>query len=92
VDLSGGGATCPVSISDDELTRHQADGKQWNEFKELLKRNNVPIERAGWVRKADFKKQKETLRLVLEEFLDSLKSEEHREQFKKNIELWKLTE
>jgi hypothetical protein len=81
-----------VSISDNELTKHRADGKQWNEFKDILKSRNIPTDRAGWVRKEDFKKQKETLRLVVGDFLFSLRDEEHRKQFKKNIELWKLTD
>ena len=54
VELSGGGATCPVSIGDDELTKHRADGKQWNEFKDMLKSRGVPIDRASWVHKDDF--------------------------------------
>jgi hypothetical protein len=40
-------STCPIFISDDELRKHQMDGKQWNEFKDALKSRNFPINRAG---------------------------------------------
>ena len=88
VELSGIDATCPVSISYDELTKHLTDGKQWNDFKDILKSRGIPTKRAGWVHKHDFKEQKETLRLVIAEFLASLKDEEHRKQFKQKIKLW----
>jgi hypothetical protein len=46
----------------------------------------------GWVHKHDFKEQKKILRLVIADFLASLKDEEHRKQFKQKIKLWELTE
>jgi len=47
-----------VSISDDELGKHRVDGKQWNDFKDMSKSRNIPIDRSSWVHKRDFKKQK----------------------------------
>lgn len=92
ISSHGNEMDCPISINGDELSRHQADGKIWTDFKNDLQARTIPVSHDGWVPKQDFVVAKKDLMFVMEEYLRDLGAEIKREQFLKNLELWKVTD
>ncbi|KIW14097.1 hypothetical protein PV08_06878 [Exophiala spinifera] len=83
---------CPIKIEGDELTKHQKDGRRYNEFQDLLKARNIPVAEEGWVPSDEFTERKDNLKSVIEETVESLESEQERLEFNDRLRHWNLTD
>lgn len=83
---------CPIKIEGDELVRHQKDGRRYNEFQDLLKARNIPVAEEGWVPVDEFTERKNCLQNVVKETIESLESEQERQEFGNRLRQWKLTD
>ncbi|EXJ57114.1 hypothetical protein A1O7_07458 [Cladophialophora yegresii CBS 114405] len=85
-------AQCPIKIEGDVLINHQRDGRRYNDFQDLLKTHNIPVANEGWVPRDEFKERKRHLRAVVREAIETLESQQERQEFKNRLQQWNLTD
>ncbi|OAP64545.1 hypothetical protein AYL99_00517 [Fonsecaea erecta] len=92
--LSGGddAIPCPIKIEADELACHQKDGRLHGEFQDLLEARNIPVAYEGWVPLDEFRQRKRELKAVINEVIESLESEQLRQEFNDKLRHWNLTD
>ncbi|KAL4760943.1 uncharacterized protein BDW70DRAFT_137014 [Aspergillus foveolatus] len=77
---------CPVTFGSDEPASHVAEGKSWEDRKELFDALGVPFD--GWVHLEDFETKVETMRNLVRSVIDSADDEDG---VKDALRAWKLS-
>ncbi|PYI35690.1 phosphotransferase enzyme family protein [Aspergillus indologenus CBS 114.80] len=80
-------STCPVTFSADELASHVAEGKSWEDRRELFGALGVPLD--GWVHPEDFEAKVETMRSLVSSVIDAT---DDKDGVKDALRAWKLSE
>ncbi|KAJ5044237.1 Phosphotransferase enzyme [Penicillium rubens] len=81
------GSACPVTFGADELASHVAEGKSWEDRRELFDTLGVPID--GWVHLEDFEAKVETMRNLVSSVIDAT---DDKDGAKDALRAWKLSE
>lgn len=80
-------SSCPVTFGADELASHVAEGKSWEDRRELFGALGVPID--GWVHLEDFEAKVETMRNLVSSVIDAA---DDKDGVKDALRAWKLSE
>ncbi|KAL3477205.1 kinase-like domain-containing protein [Aspergillus californicus] len=80
-------SSCPVAFTDDELASHAAEGKDWDDRRDLFKALDIPFD--GWVHPEVFEAKVEIMRNLVSLVVDSA---EDKDVAKDALRAWKLSE
>ncbi|KAL4875984.1 phosphotransferase enzyme family protein [Aspergillus karnatakaensis] len=80
-------SSCPVAFRDDELAFHVAEGRSWEDRRELFAALGVPMD--GWVHAEDFEAKVEAMRDLVRSIIDAADDEDG---VREALRAWKLSE
>ncbi|QVM05876.1 hypothetical protein D8B26_000583 [Coccidioides posadasii str. Silveira] len=80
-------SSCPVTFGADELASHVAEGKSWEDHRDLFGALGVPSD--GWVHLEDFEAKVETMRNLVSSVIDAAGD---KDGVKDALRAWKLSE